>query len=242
MTLYIRPLVGAVLLTVLLAGCTSAPPQPGLNTPTGDAATPGSASSGSASPRATPSATPPAEPIDALGAVTSIIVRPEHLDLNDAAGATVRTLSYDAEAAEFSAAMSSLLHSEPTVTEHAGGHEWSAWTQYDWPGLQLNDDHEGGDFEQDMNLAVIFDAPTLGNGVSVATIQGFQPGGDLAWLADWMDEPYHPGGYNEIQAERGPEIGPRQSENYLNANSVTGRDFSGKTVIFAPWNFGIGHV
>ncbi|GAA3874724.1 hypothetical protein GCM10022381_16820 [Leifsonia kafniensis] len=232
---YLRPLVGAVLLATLLAGCTSAPTPDG-SVP--DASAPGSATT---PPRAKPSATPSAEPVNPLAAVTAIIVRPENLDLNDTSGATIRALSYDAEAADFVAALNDILGGEPTVTEFAGGMESSPWTQYDWAGVQVNDDHEANG-ERDMNLSVIFDSPSVGQSVSVATIQGFQPGGDLAELAEWMDEPFTAGGYNQIQAERGPDIGPRQFDTYANAHSVTGQDFTGSTVIFAPWNFGIGHV
>ncbi len=236
---YVRPLAGAVLLAALLAGCTASPPTPDGEVPPPDASAPGSATT---TPRATPSATPTAEPVDPLAAVTAIIVRPENLDLNDAAGATIRTLSYNAEAAEFVRAMNAILGAEPTVTERPGGNETHPTTQYDWPGVQVFDDHEQGDFQQDMNLAVVFTTPQIGQGVTVATIQGFQPGGDLAGLAEWMDEPYSADGYNQIQAERGPDIGPRELESYANANSVAGQDYKGSTVIFAPWNFGIGHV
>lgn len=236
---YLRPLAGAVLLAALLTGCTSAKPTPDGDVP--DASGPGLATS---TPRATPSATPTAESVNPLAAVTAIIVRPEHLDLNDATGATIRTLSYDADAAEFVAAMSVLLGADPTVSEYAGHSELAPATNYEWPGLRMRDDHESGDYQQDMNLEVMFEAPTIGPGVSVATIQGFQPGGDLAWLAEWMGESYNPSEtVNQIQAERGPDIGPRQpGGKYANAHSVTGQDFTGSTVIFAPWNFGIGHV
>lgn len=237
----LRPLAGAALIVALLSSCTAAPPKPDASVPSGDDVAPNSAAP-AATPRATPSATSTADPVDPLAAVTAVIVRPEHLDLNDAGGATIRTLSYDADASEFAAAMSIIVGAAPTIAEHPGGHEWSPWTEYAWPGFELRDDHEGGEYEQDMNLAVSFSTPTIGQNVSVATIQGFQPGDDLAGLAEWMDEPYTAGNFNQIQAERGPDIGPRQSEKYANANSVTGQDFAGSTVIHAPWNFGIGHV
>ncbi|MGO4105174.1 hypothetical protein AB4Y63_14565 [Leifsonia sp. YAF41] len=233
---HIRSLAGAVLLVALLSSCTSAPPTPDGSVP--DASAPDSATT---PPRATPSATPSAEPVNPLAAVTAIIVRPENLDLNDTTGVTIRALSYDAEAADFVAALNAILGAEPTVTEFRGGMESSPWTQYDWAGVQVNDDHEANG-EQDMNLSVIFDSPSVGQSVSVATIQGFQPGDDLAELAEWMDEPFTAGGYNQVQAERGPDIGPRNFPEYANANSVTGQDYTGSTVIFAPWNFGIGHV
>lgn len=234
---HIRSLAGAVLLVALLSSCTSAPPKPDASIPSGDAVAPKTDA-----PRATPSATPTAEPVNPLAAVTAVIVRPENLDLNDATGATIRALSYDSEADEFVASMSLVLGAEPTVTEHRGGHEWSPWTQYDWPGLEVKDDHEEGDFTQDLNVAVTFTAPVVGQSVSVATIQGFQPGGDLAWLAEWMDEPFTPGGPNLIQAERGPDIGPRNFPEYANAYSVVGQEYKGSTEVAAPWNFGIGHV
>ncbi|NYJ20284.1 hypothetical protein [Glaciibacter psychrotolerans] len=218
---------------IALTGCAAAPiPTP----PRSPSSAP------SDGPHAAPRATPEPQTVDPLAAVTSIVVRPENLDLNDADGTTIQELSYDADAAEFVAALSGVLHATPAVAEKPGGIEWSPSTEYVWPGVTLRDDHERGDYQQDMNLEVEFSLPMVGLGVSVATIQGFQPGADLEWLARWMDEPFSAENFNVVQAEHGPEIGPRTHDTYANANSVAVRDFTGSTVIYAPWNFGIGHV
>lgn len=228
---HISALALVLLASLALAGCTT----PGTEAQTKPTPT-------STGAPTTPDPTPTPTVDDPLTAVVAIVVRPENLDLNDAAGSIVRELSYDAEAADFVAAMSVVLRADPTVSEYPGGMESMPWTEYQWPGLRLLDDHETGEYEQDMNLTVIFEAPTVGQGVAVGTIQGFQPGEDLAWLAEWMDEPYNPEGNNQVQAERGPDIGPRELESYANANSVAAQDYAGTSVILAPWNFGIGHV
>ena len=202
-------------------------------------------------PRPTPTSGASAIPVpptvqQPYDAVTQIIVRPEMLELKDLNGTDVATISYDAPADEFVAAFTALLGSAPTITEYPGGLESQASTYFTWDGFELTDDHEVGDYQVDMNVAVKFSAAELGpRAITVSTIQGFKPGDDLRWLARYMDEPFYENNdHQEIQAEHGPPIGEPEVQGYSNSNSVTGRTgFPGKeSVIYAPWNFGIGHV
>jgi len=228
----------ATLLT--LTGCTfGTTPTP---SPTADARP--------ASP--TPTAEP--EPIDPLTTVTEIVVRPEHLDLLDAQGAVVTTLSYDAEAAAFLGALETVLGATPVPTEYGASIETPARTEYLWDGLMVTDDHEEivsengyGDYGQiDLNVSVYFMAPTVGSGVIVRTVNGYQPGSDAQALAAELGEPWSGNGYDQVRVETGEPIGEQQPySEYENAYSVAINTWEWKgasNTIFAPWNFGIGHV
>ena len=227
----------AMAFTVTLAGCVASVPE-------GQDAT--------SSPRPGPTGGTTAIPVapsaqQKYDAVTQIIVRPEMLELKDVSGADVATMSYGATADEFGEAFTALLGAAPTITEFPGGTESQPETRYVWEGFQLADDHERGDYQDAMNVAVTFSAPALGpRGITVSTVQGFKPGDDLRWLATYMDEPFDEASdFHQIQAEHGDPIGEQSAHSeYSNSNSVTGQTgYPDKTsVIFAPWNFGIGHV
>lgn len=225
----------ALAATLLVVGCTSAPsPKPtGKPDPT---------------PTAAPTITTAPDPAaETRAAITSIVVRPEMLQFLDTAGTERLTLSYDADAQLYVDLFTDLLGAAPAIEDTPGGNESQPTTTYSWDGFELRDDHENGGFESDMNVSVMFSAPALGpRSISVATIQGFKPGDDLRWLATYMDEPFvEDGGFNQIQAEHGPPIGEQQPGSpYSNSNSVSGQNLYRQdgTVIFAPWNFGIGHV
>ena len=205
-------------------------------------------------PAAGPTPTVEPEPIDPLTTVAEIVVRPEHLDLLDAQGVMVSTLSYDAEASVFLGALETVLGAAPVPTEHMASIETPARTEYQWDGLMVTDDHEElvsengyGDYGPfDMNVSVYFAAPTIGDGVTVRTVNGYQPGGDAQALAAELGEPWSGNGYDQVRVETGEPIGEQQPYNeYENAYSVAVNTWEWKgasNTIFAPWNFGIGHV
>lgn len=229
----------SVAAALALSGCTFG---------TAPAPTPSAEAVASSTPTPTP------EPVDPLTTVSAIVVRPEHLDLLDAAGAVVATLSYDAESAEFIATLSTVLGAEPAVSEHGASMETPPRTEYDWDGVQVSDDHEddvpaesGANYgEVDMNVSVHFKAPTVGDGVAVRTVNGFQPGGDAQALAAELGEPWYDNGFDHVRVETGEPIGEQQSyTEYENAYSVAVNTWEwegASNTVFAPWNFGIGHV
>ena len=239
--------VAAVAAVLLLAGCTFGPqPMPTPTpTPTPDAAD-------SSTPRPTPTAQP--EPIDPLTTVTEIVVRPEQLELHDAHGVVVATLSYDAESAAFVGALTTVLGAAPDQTERAASMETPAWTEYTWDGVLVIDDHEevisanglGGYGSIEMNVSVAFFAPTIGDGVSVRTVNGYRPGGDTQALAAELEEPWSGNGYDQVRVESGEPIGEQQPySDDENAYSVAVNSWEWRGAanwIQAPWNFGIGHV
>jgi hypothetical protein len=245
----VGPLVVIAVAGMLLTGCVVTPPDP-TQSPT---------STPTPTPSAAPATVPPtpapiaaAEPVDTV--VAHITVRPEHLDLVNGAGIVVAELSYDAEADAFVDTISTVLGGPPSVQERPGGHEWHPTTRYTWPGIEVTDDHEPAGYQADMNVAVQFTHPIVGNGISVSTTQGFRPGDDLRALADQLGEEWHGAGYESFPVETGPDLGERMYDSwtdtywkYANANAVSvslwsGGDPAVTSVVSAPWNYGIGHV
>ncbi|MGR0218366.1 hypothetical protein [Agromyces sp. ZXT2-6] len=206
------------------------------------------------SPTATP--TPfgieTAPPVDPLTTVTEIVVRPEQLDLRDADGALVTSLSYDAEVSEFIGTLETVLGVAPEQTGiDASGHTPPS-TQYLWDGLEVRDDHEDQWHPDvptviliDMNVMVWATAPVIGDGVTVRTVGGFRPGDDSEALAAELGQPSG-GDFAGLRVETGDPIGERNPGfDVDNAYSVAVRDWwrnPDQTIILAPWNFGVGHA
>jgi hypothetical protein len=235
-----------------LTGCVDAPDPDPRPTP---------APSVEAKPRPTPSQSPGPEPIAAPAPLltaadtTHITVRPEHLELMLDDGTLIDTLSYDADVDTFVGALTEAFGDSPSVEELPGGHEWHPATRYTWPGVTVNDDHEYGDMVSDMNVNIRFTHPIVAGGVSVSTVQGFQPGDSIRAFADRIGEEWRDGEYSDFPAETGPDIGERMYDSYndtyserANANAVAVSEWHGNpngstgSEIHAPWNFGIGHV
>lgn len=188
-------------------------------------------------------ATPAPPQTDPLLTVTTIVVRPERLDLADSAGTVVRELSYDDDTTYFIQTLSAVLGEAPAIEEHS----WESEVvnrMYTWPGLWVSDQLRTGLGYQTMNVSVGFDSPTLGDGVAVTTVSGFAPGQDLASYAASVGAAYYPeGAENIIALETGPERGPSsRPERGPNAHAVAasdwGQTFTGPSVVFAPFNFG----
>lgn len=235
----------------LLAGCVTTPPEP-TQPPTPSPTRPPISQPSEAPPTLAPAPEPVGD-IDPV--VTHIVVRPEHLDLVNSAGAVVVELSYDADAENFVDTVADVLGGPPDVEERPGGHEWFPTTRYRWPGVEVIDDHEPEGYSSDMNVSVRFTHPIVGSGIGVSTVQGFRPGDDLRAFAEELGEEWHGNGADEFPAETGPDIGARGYDEwtdthweYANANAVAvnawgaSQEESITSVIFAPWNFGIGHV
>lgn len=242
--LLVGSLVAAVLLIVLVTGgalvaFTGGPapfagpgPTPATSAPPTDA-TPAPDESG---PTSTESAT---EPADRLAAVTTIVVRAEGLDFEDAAGEVVTSTSYDDDTGLIVGTLTAVLGEVPTVEEE-GAEEYLA---YAWPGIRVSDDLGEGPGRMPTNVAVKFTLPVVGDGVAVTTQRGVAPGDDLA--AYLADEPIYPG-YPEtigiVALETGPELGPPSSEGVPNAYAVVASDSVEEdgiaSVVSAPVNLG----
>ena len=229
-----------VALLLILTGCASPSPIVSPSAP-------------SAASNPTPTGAEGSEPV-----IATIVVRPEHLDLQDASGAVVQTLSYDLTAGEMVSALSVAFGGEPVVEEYLGHCcESRPATIYRWDRFQVRDDHMGrfadedpsvwipddGPDYADMNLLVRVAGPEA-RGVAITTTPGFEVGGDLEELAAGLGQPYPDGSFVEIAVETGPELGPPEIEGKVNAYSVVVQapGSESEVQISAPVNIGVGRV
>ena len=209
----------------------------------------------------TPTSEPSPAPTAAAGdesVIAAIVVRPDHLDLQDGSGAVMQTLSYDLTAEEIVSALSVVFGGAPVVEEYPGRCcESRPSTNYRWDQFQVRDDHMGqfADGDQsvwipddgpdyvDMNLLVQVAAPEV-RGVAITTTPGFEVGDDLEELAAGLGQPYSDGSFAEIAVETGPELGPPEIEGEVNAYSVVVQapGSESEVQVSAPVNIGVGRV
>ncbi|MGR2752643.1 hypothetical protein [Agromyces arachidis] len=193
-----------------------------------------------------------APPVDPLTTVTEIVVRPERLDLHDADGALVTSVSYDAEATEFVGTLETVFGVAPEQSWSDGTMETPPFTRYRWDGFVVAD-HEEQWLTDDvpepniyMNLRIQATAAIIGDGVTVRTVDGFGPGDDVEALAAQLDQAPTLGDRYFFPVETGDPLGDRPSGSDLdNAYSVGVTDVEGygaSSTIFAPYNFGVGGV
>jgi len=232
--------VGALIAVVLLLA-------PALTACVGQAAP--AEAPGSPPSSAAPTSSPTPEP-DPLDTVAVLVVRPEALELADAAGTVVLTLSYDAPIDEFTGTLAAVLGAEPTTSDWPGGMETHPRRDYEWQGLTVTDDLPGTDDPVEMNVSIVASDAVVGDDVEVRTAGGFRPGDDMAAFAESTGEPFTPGSMTGLPAEYGPELDV-QSEwsSYPNANAVMVFNYEQRDPaagdpgwVSAPWNFGVGHV
>lgn len=179
---------------------------------------------------AAPEPTPSADPLES---VTTVVIRPEHLDLVDAGGTVVAELSYDDEAASIVTTLETVFGGPAEIEEFGGVCcEAPRITTYHWDGFRVADDHMGyftDDDERvwidedrpddhDMNVRVSAEAAMVGD-VAVTADSGFAIGDDIDALDGRVD---HPGGPDWVQVplETGPELGPQVIEGMPYAYSV----------------------
>jgi hypothetical protein len=244
-----RPLpLAAVALAVLLtlSGCVGASPAPATDV----------------SPAPTADGSSPSQPVvelDPLETVSTIVVRPEQVELHDDSGAIVQTLSYDLTLEEFAAALAVVFDVEPTLEEYEGRCcESPPATSSQWEGFTVTDDHTGSFANHDqtlwipedvpdyrgMNLSVRATRPMVGD-IQITTMAGFEVGDDVPALANSVGWPYDPAADSHaIPIEHGTELGPPQIEDLPNAYSVVvvGPMPDGTFFLTAPMNVGVPSV
>jgi hypothetical protein len=192
-----------------------------------------------AAPAAEPSSPPetaapaPTATADPLESVTTVVLRPEHLDLVDDGGVVVTELSYDDEAVAIVETLAKVFGIDAEIEEDPGVCcEAPRMTIYHWDGFQVLDDHMGyftdddernwidedGPDVREMNVRVAAESAAIGD-VAVTAADGFAIGDDLDALDGRVD---HAGGPDWVQVplETGAELGPEMIEGMPNAYSV----------------------
>jgi hypothetical protein len=176
------------------------------------------------------------------------VVHPTGIDLTSS-GVVQLTLPYTATAQLFTSELAAAIGASPTVKDQPSqDYRVADSTRYDWPGLVVVDDHlkEGGPGPSPEGPPTLFltaTAPTVGNGVTVKTVQGIRPGDSVASAARALNVDAS-SLYFDAPAETGPVLGPSQVEGRVNAPAVAvSQAASDATVvdIAAPANFGVAH-
>jgi hypothetical protein len=184
---------------------------------------------------ASPAPVPGADP---LTTVTTIVLRPETLELTNAAGSVVTSLPYDLPPEKVVDALSVVIGGEPSITPFAAGLEAPAGVTYSWTGLRLTDflPTEGkfpgyGDFQLDVTRGVI------GDGVGIETAAGKTVGHEIIGVAKELglgvDVMFVSAGYAFLLVDVGPELATPAGENvtYPNAWAVRASSDSASGVI-----------
>ncbi|UOQ90272.1 hypothetical protein MUN74_04945 [Agromyces endophyticus] len=243
--LLIALVTGGALVAFTLAPAPFAGPAP---VPTESASPPPTApespspTEAESAPEESPVTTPtPAEAADRLDTVTTIVVRPEAIDFEDAAGTIVTAVSYDDGTDLIVSTLTAVLGAEPTVEEKGSGE----FLGYDWSGLYVNDDLVEGPGRLRTNVIVTFSRPLVGDGVAVTTTAGFAPGDDVEqYMASIGDQTFTEYAENLVALETGAELGPPVDGGGVNAHSVVASDWldDWPSVVIAPINLGLGQA
>ncbi|MGH3704372.1 MAG: hypothetical protein ACRDT9_07060 [Agromyces sp.] len=143
----------------------------------GCAATAGAESTPAAS--ATP--TPTTAPSDPLESVTTIVARPQALELRDESGTVVASLDYLGDAAEAIATLETVFGAAPASEEYPGNSHYTPGIAYQWGGMELRQpEYTGHEAELPRSyylpsFSVRFTAPTSGD-TEQTTDEGYQVG------------------------------------------------------------------
>jgi len=239
--LLIALVTGGALVAFTLAPAPFAGPAP---VPTESASPPPTApespspTEAESAPEETPVATPtPAEAADRLDTVTTIVVRPEAIDFEDAAGTLVTAVSYDDGTDLIVSTLTAVLGAEPTIDEKSGGEVLG----YDWSGLYVDDELVEGPDRMPTNVIVTFARPVVGDGVAVTTTAGFAPGDEVGeFMASIGDDSFEEYSENLVALETGAELGPRAADGDADAHAVVASDWldDWPSVVIAPINLG----
>ncbi|GAA1807207.1 hypothetical protein [Agromyces neolithicus] len=116
----------------------------------------------------------PCVPCAPTGA-TAIRVRSDRLQVVDAAGAILHSVTYFDPIVVAVAAISAATGSAPVITPHSGGIESAPGTYYRWGGLQLNDSNSSVAPPLEPEWFVRVDGPTA-DGLPVTTAAGVSVG------------------------------------------------------------------
>ena len=211
-----------------------------------------------ASPSPTAEAVTPTPTAAAPPIVTAVVLRPEHLELVDAAGVIVQELSYDAPTAELVDALTAVFGSDPELDVHPVGYETPQTDIYRWDGFEIHDDlmgHVVGDTpdtwtwypddvpdNREMNVFVIATAPAVGE-VDIRADHDVRAGDDFETVAAAIGA--GPDVVDDLLIEAGPELGPSEFLDFPNAYSVMWHARHNGTTTYtlvAPQNWGGGGV
>ncbi|WP_166804945.1 hypothetical protein [Cryobacterium sp. Sr8] len=170
--------------------------------------------------------------------MTTIVVRPEALELMDESGSLVASLTYEDPLAAMLSALSVVVGEEPATASYEGGLERPAGQTYSWAGLTLTDYlPPEGKFLGESDYSLDFTAGQVGDGVAITTESGSTVGDDMDAVADELglsvNRDFASAGHLFFLIEVGPELTTPAGDNieYPNAWAVHVSSTSGSGVI-----------
>ncbi len=117
-------LLGSIVIAALVTGCSASPTEP-THAPSSTDAAP------------TPSASETAPAVDPLSTVTTLVARPEALELHDASGVVVQSLGYLSDSESALAALTGVFGEAPIDTDYPGGSHDAPSTAHRWGAFEL---------------------------------------------------------------------------------------------------------
>ncbi|MFC9561093.1 hypothetical protein [Agromyces sp. NPDC056965] len=123
--------------------------------------------------------------------MTTIVARPQALELRDESGAVVASLDYLGDAAEAIATLETVFGAAPESEEYPGNSHYTPGTAYQWGGMELRQPEYTGEMAglprsyYLPSFSVRFTAPTSGD-AELTTDEGYQVG--TVWT-DLVAEP-----------------------------------------------------
>jgi hypothetical protein len=195
-------------------------------------------------PSAVSSSTPTPTPSAAAVITAAIVIGPDAIELQDAGGGVIQTLSFTMDGADFVADLTDRLGFAPAMTENTGGLEFGPSTGYSWGGFEVVVAVGGTPGSQQPPIYVVATTSSLPSGAVVATRQGYRVGDDCFAIAEVEGASLAWSGVTDcdIATEFGVDYGAPEVDGYPNANSVELFGAPTVTRIVSPSNLGIGRV
>lgn len=130
------------------------------------------------SPSSSAEATPTEQAVEPEAQVATILLRFDRLELADARGTVLETLTLDDETAAVVETLTGIFEAEPAITDYPASNHFPAARAYDWGGFRLVDglEVEGGATSLS-NFRIVAEGPAV-NAVSITTMQGIRVGDD----------------------------------------------------------------
>jgi hypothetical protein len=229
----------ASLVAFVLTGCTSSPSS----APTPTAVAGASTDPATAKPEPLASDTP-AHP---LTAVTTLVIRPDALELAGASGDLLAVFDYDDAATPVVEALTVVLGGLPTKVPFEGSLETHPGVEYRWEGFSVVDDERPANPAdgQGHEFSVVATAPTLAGDVSVTTGPGFVVGEDLGTVLETDGTVIGAFPYEvavEFGASRGPDEPAFQAPNAYAVVLYSDESLVSVLRVVAPINIGMARV
>ncbi|MCS5720063.1 hypothetical protein N1027_18180 [Herbiconiux sp. CPCC 205763] len=230
----------ASLVAVVLTGCaeSSSPSSPASTATAGATTGPGAG---------TPAPFASDEPAHPLTAVTTLVIRPDQLELAGASGDLLAEFSYDDDVVSVVEALAVVFGGQPEEVPFEGSLETHPGVEYRWDGFSVVDDERPANPAdgQGHEFSVVATAPAVADDVSVTTAPGFVVGQDLGTVLESEGTVIGAFPYEvavEFGASRGPDEPAFEAPNAYAVVLYSDESLGSVLRVVAPINMGMARV